>query len=207
MKGVTLVEPFFPGSESNVINEDDGLFSTEGSTPPDPDRIPFMLRGLWGYVNRESRIVMMPRFQTASPFHEGLAAIRNDSLWGYIDTTGTMVIAPQFDEARMFSEGLAGVRIGNLWGFINKTGKVVIPCRYQKVRAFSEGLAVARVPNVKARNNNTVMHGYIDAAGRWVLGPRWIAAYSFRQGRAVVVETFSAGVPYEIDKKGREYRD
>ncbi|HNC49910.1 MAG TPA: WG repeat-containing protein, partial [bacterium] len=167
LDGKTIVEPFFPDDESYVIRNDNGLFSTEGMQPPDPQRIPFQLRGLWGFVDAQGRIVMMPRYREARPFQEGLAAVRVDSLWGYIDTAGRFAIAPQFDDAKMFSEGLAGVRMGNLWGFIDKSGKVIIPFRFQVVKPFSEGLAVARVPNMKSRNNNTVLHGYIDKTGRW----------------------------------------
>src|SRR5207249_1477743 len=83
----------------------------------------------WGYIDKQGMLVISPRFDRASMFAEGLAAVEIDRTgdrsavcqtddascvgkWGYIDKRGTLVIAAQFDAAEGFREGLARVELG-----------------------------------------------------------------------------------------------
>ena len=50
-----------------------------------------------------------PKYEDASPFYEGLAAVKQNGKWGYIDETGKTVISCQYDLALRFSEGKAVV--------------------------------------------------------------------------------------------------
>lgn len=73
---------------------------------------------------------LTPRYEDASPFSEGLAAVRENGKWGYIDETGSLVISCQYDLAYPFREGLAIVAVGNpvtegdtcTVGFIDREG-------------------------------------------------------------------------------------
>ena len=40
--------------------------------------------GLYGYVDIDGQWVIAPRFESAQPFSEGLAAVCQGGLWGYI---------------------------------------------------------------------------------------------------------------------------
>jgi hypothetical protein len=87
-------------------------------------------------MNRQGGIVVAPRYAGASPFFEGLAAVKlsrdlsaND--WGYLDTRGEIAIAPRFKAAGPFSNGLAYVEWVTkerilLSGVIDRTGRVVV---------------------------------------------------------------------------------
>jgi len=75
---------------------------------------------LWGFINKEGKMIIEPQFIKASRFHEGLAA----------------VIPNNTDESkRQFKK----------WGFINKTGKLIIPAIYKDVKGFSEGMAAIKI--------------------------------------------------------------
>ena len=50
-----------------------------------------------------------PKYEDASAFYEGLAAVKQNGKWGYIDETGKTVIPFQYDLALQFSEGKAVV--------------------------------------------------------------------------------------------------
>jgi len=100
-----------------------------------------MTNGLkWGYLDEKGKFAIEPQFTLATPYAEGLAAVRGvfnryGYKYGYIDHTGKYVIMPQFEEAFGFSEGLAQVGDTNhLMGFIDRSGKWVIKPQF---RAFS----------------------------------------------------------------------
>jgi hypothetical protein len=87
--------------------------------------------GKWGYVDRDGKVAITPRFDFAGKFTEGLAPVNVGGIgvgkWGYVDNTGKAVIAPAFDEASEFLEGLARVKTGGKVGYIDRTGKFVWP--------------------------------------------------------------------------------
>lgn len=74
----------------------------------------------WGYINKEGQFVIKPRFQKASDFSEGLAAVQVGDKWGYIDKQGRFVISPQFDFTWKFSDGLAWVVVHNKHSWIRR---------------------------------------------------------------------------------------
>jgi len=151
-----------------------------------------------GYVSKDGRMAIEPRFGTAGDFSEGLApvTITED---GAISPNGGELLErwspdPEFPEPPP------------AWGFINKKGEVVIPMIYEKALGFSDGLAPVR------QNGRW---GYIDHQGRMVIGAVFVYAEKFRNGvaevviaagsedamefRAEVIDTYLA----YIDKHGR----
>ena len=109
---------------------------------------PIYREGLWGYVDNEGRVVVKPRFNWASDFSEGRAAvaiwkteqcgfIRPDGSWAKLLPRGAVIGWP-------FSEGRAWYREGQLFGCIDADGNVRIPPRYDDAQQFSEGLRARR---------------------------------------------------------------
>ena len=89
---------------------------------------PIEQNGRWGYINRTGQVVILPQFEEAAAFSEGLAAVEANGKWGFVDENGKLVIEPQFSGAYEFSEGLARVQVGGdkyglygKWGFIDQT--------------------------------------------------------------------------------------
>ncbi len=54
-------------------------------------------------------VMIEPKYQDASYFSEGLAAVKQNDKWGYIDETGKTIIPFEYDYAFPFSEGVAVV--------------------------------------------------------------------------------------------------
>jgi hypothetical protein len=76
----------------------------------------------WGYLDKAGEWAIKPRFEIASDFSEGLAAVKVSVgketgqeeptyKWGYIDHSGNFAIAPQFDGAMPFRNGIAVVSV------------------------------------------------------------------------------------------------
>jgi hypothetical protein len=90
----------------------------------------------YGFLDRNGQFAIPPRFASAAPFQEGLAAVKHSTDlsvndWGYVDTGGHPIIEPRFHSAGSFSHDLAPVR----WiappnmllsGVIDRRGNIVV---------------------------------------------------------------------------------
>ncbi len=152
-----------------------------GADPGTGPLFPVQKDGKWGYIDRDGRNVIAPKFERAERFSEGLAAVVLEGRHGYIDAAGAMAVLPEQEPAgpvhRRFRDGLAAVRSKSGIGFIDRSGKLVIPARFSSAEDFSEGLAFAC---------DQVGCGYIDRTGRGVLGPAFLGGTPFRGGVAAV---------------------
>jgi len=180
----------------------------------------------WGFVSRAGELEIPFRFERARPFSEGLAAVRMAGLWGFIDLAGEMVIKPQFDEVEGFSEGLSLVRLCDRYGYIDHSGHYVINPFYGQAVPFAQGLAfvagddgpylIDREERVQitgfdevalfsegmapARPDGESRWGYIDPAGKLVIGARFRFAQPFSDGLALVRDRKGYGW---IDRQGK----
>jgi hypothetical protein len=142
----------------------------------------FMRNGKAGYIDRNGKIVISPRFDEYNnldgEFHNGRLAIR----WGadgYVDTTGRTV-TPAFGSGSDFSEGLASVALtsGGARGYIDTGGRMVIQPRFEKAEAFSERLAAVMLQE---------RVGYIDRSGALAIDAKFFEGTSFTEERAWVI--------------------
>lgn len=191
------------------------------------DWFPVVVNGKAGYIDRNGKIVLEPKYDGASYFSEGLArvSVGRDTIitegfsQGFIDETGKVVIHPQWDVVSHFSEGLAAVgydttkhefKIGNktfytsashpsfVWGFVDKNGKLVIDVKFHGVSEFKDGLAVASMPVMSEWK-----YGFIDKSGKWIIAPQLDYASQFSEGLALVFSSKNKRYGY-IDKAGNQ---
>ena len=147
---------------------------------------------VYGYADKNNKVIIKPQFIEAHQFSEGLAAVclKNPQLgrnrpdeprfyhpqdYSYIDKTGKVVIEGPFMEAQPFTNGLAAVMKEGKWGYINKTGEMVIPCQYDWAGDFSGKLAPVE---------RDLKVGYIDASGNTVIPFKFKDAREFTDGLA-----------------------
>ena len=150
----------------------------------------------WGYIDRDGRTAIKPKFDDANNFSEGLAAVRVGCYYGFIDTTGKFVIPPRFETAWKFSDGLAPVALAGEstllrfkskgksiemcglgfgsdepQGYIDKTGRIVIEPRFGRAFLFSGGLAMVSFGEPPDVIGAIGKRGYIDRKGNYVWEP------------------------------------
>jgi hypothetical protein len=145
--GKVQISPHFlaagPFSESIAPVSTDGILfgyiNTAGKYVIQPDkrytnlaaadnRIAFLEKELYGFSDKNGKVVIAPAFAEVNAFAEGLAAVRRgaDTLMGFIDVSGKMVIRPAFSRAEAFYRGVAQVEWPDRsWGYINKSGKTL----------------------------------------------------------------------------------
>ena len=91
---------------------------------------------LYGYINKEGKVVIDPRFTWAKDFCTGLAAVQTKmdagGKWGFINTAGDIVIDAVYDEVEDFTKDYTrAYRYDSLKYFIlDKTGKIIYSGRY-----------------------------------------------------------------------------
>lgn len=152
---------------------------------------------LYGYRDKDNRVVISPRFRSAGRFSEGLAAVSQKGVnvgrpgandptnphyyhmedFCYIDRTGKVVIPGPFMEAQPFLNGMAAVMQGGKWGFVDKNGKLVIPCQYDWAGDFKGSIAPVE---------KNLLVGYIDKSGKQVIPFKFKDGREFSQGLAPV---------------------
>ena len=90
----------------------------------------------WGFVGRDGKIVIEPKYDEVHDFTDGIAAVRQGGKSFFIDKTGRVpfLLPNNITDIGMFRDGFAPVKIGDKWGFIDTKGTVVIPPAYTEVR-------------------------------------------------------------------------
>ena len=158
-------------------------------------------RTLWGYADKTGKTVIVPRFDYAGVFSEGLARVEIGNAWGYIDKKGNINVKLQFDLAGNFLDGLAPVVSHGQLSFINRRGDLqfdvaggVASLLEILTLRFSERLAPVKVGD---------RLGYIDQTGEFVIPPKFISADRFSEGLASVMVVTQQGIRSGyIDKTG-----
>jgi hypothetical protein len=122
-------------------------------------------------------LVILPLFDEAEAFSNGVAWVKIGKKWGVIDKTGKMLIPPEYYFHNAFADGLALVTIGGKFRYIDKTGNIIIQQDYEQASSFTEGLAAVAISG---------KFGFIDTKGKMVINPQFERASPFSQGLAAV---------------------
>ncbi len=129
--------------------------------------IPFEQGAKWGYADANGIVVIIPQFEKARNFADGLAAVyvrtAAPSKIGFIDSRGA---------------GTPAVREVKKWGFIDNTGKMVIAPEFEGVGEFRKDSHLHR-----ARFLSVKTLGAISAKkGRWSLSLSSVLPLHFQRG-------------------------
>ncbi len=157
-----------------------------------------------GFVNASGEFEILPAFDEALPFSEGMAAVRIGEKWGFIDDAGKTVIEPKFEAAFYFRDGVGVVRTDPEagWALIDRTGNVI--ANFDYVDLITEG----RVPVARGEKR-----GFLDLHGKVAIpfvydgvnafsgglaavekGDKW--GYIDREGNMVVPAKFDSAGPF-----------
>jgi len=116
------------------------------------------------FINKRNEFVSAEKYENATRFIDGLAAIQKEGKWGIIDTNFNIIINPEYEDIEPFSEGLAPIKKNGLWGFINPQGQLIIDHKYYRINnGFFKGFA-----KVERKNGKEL---FIDKNGvEWIQG-------------------------------------
>jgi hypothetical protein len=104
---------------------------------------------LFGYIDRQSKWVIEPRFDAAGRMINGYASVSVGGKFGLIDPSGQECIPLEYSWVGCHCDGRVNVYVdtpeGTKQGFADLRGQLVIEPRYSHVWPFSEGLAAVEV--------------------------------------------------------------
>ena len=129
-------------------------------------------QGNWGYMNKDGKIVLSPRFAFAGRFTDGFAVVGTTGAtsridWGLINDKGQYVINSEYRYVRPITEKLVAVAIAeeksSVWGYMDTKGNFVIRPRFKDAYGFSDGLALVALGKDK--------WGFVDSKGNFVIEP------------------------------------
>lgn len=166
---------------------------------------PIVVAGQWGYVDRGGQVVILPRYEAASDFSEGRAAVREDGKWGYIAPNGQWVVRPRYVLAGAYAEGRARIAVGRgegrRFGYLDPAGAEVVAPVLPYALDYTEGLALVRL----TENRQTAFQRALARLG--ALGDDSGFAFLTRDGvvafevPGVSAAAFSGGLaPFEQDR-------
>lgn len=146
------------------------------------------------------RLTVTPDSTESAPetdFLEQGDIMRRNGKVGFRFSVGHAVVPAEYDEIRDSYNGLLFVRRGAKWGVINQKGQLTLLLEYDAIRATpANGYAF---PIIEQAGR----FGYLDAAGKLLVKPRYREAQPFVGGAArVLTESGKAGY---INTRGREF--
>jgi hypothetical protein len=139
--------------------------------------LPIINHVRWGYVNEYGVEMIVPVYDEASFFSEGLGAVGKNGKYGFINKSGEVVIDFLFNDVEAFHKGAAVVLKDSLYGLINALGDYLIPPMYDELSETSSDLYIAS----KAGN-----YGYIFKDGKTLTPFEFDIAGDFKNGSAIV---------------------
>ena len=89
----------------------------------------------WGFIDKDSLVVVPFEYDFLNPFENGLAYAKNNGKEFFI-TINNLKLEGDFEAINIFSEGLASAKKKQKWGFINTQGQFVISPQYDEVDYF-----------------------------------------------------------------------
>lgn len=142
--------------------------------------VPVMKDGLYGYVNREGKLIQETRWADDASFssEEYVVAQDDNGLFHLIDYDGNILFS---SKTRIFDIGEGRVITRTGWwgngGVLDMQGNEIVPCVYSDIGEFREGLCAVQ------QNGKW---GYINSSGEVVIPFQFDTATEFVDGVAWV---------------------
>ena len=100
--------------------------------------------GLWGYKDKKGKIRIEAKYDNASIFIEGLAAVTlNGDKFAFINKSGDVVISIR--QYVSMDALVSAVFLNGKWGRLDYTGKIVVPFKYDQLEHTYARERLARV--------------------------------------------------------------
>ncbi len=139
--------------------------------------------GKYGYIDKSGQMIIEPRYEAAARFSSGYALVKTTSGNGlFITKNGVEKQSDAFTEVKgsAFYYNYATVRSSGKCGLLNTKLKYAVSPAYADMgNMTADGLVAA--------TSNGDKWGYINRSGEQIIPEKYVAAYDFVDGLAIVV--------------------
>lgn len=158
---------------------------------------------VWGFIDDSGEFVIGPKYDGVFEFSKyGIAQVYTKNSFGAINEKGEEVITLKYRDIMDIEEGYLSANDGEAYHVFNHKGELQFTTdEYLFIGPYSDGLFVT----AKTDDNNNLLMGHIDKSGKPVTELKYMRAYDFINGVAIVmVEEDSYQL---IDKKGKVLKE
>lgn len=117
----------------------------------------YTLGDKFGYVRRDGKIMIEPKYKVLGDYSDYTIASENGSNFGYLSKTGEVLIPFEYAKVSLFNEGYASVCKQNKWYVIDSGNKIALSSDMDYLGVYSEGL----IPAMKGNKS-----GFISLDGK-----------------------------------------
>ena len=93
----------------------------------------FLQNGKYGFVDSLGNIRLVPRYNNARDFSNGMVAVTLKGKWGFMDEHENLRVQPHYDEVSDFKNGVALVKLDSNYALINKHGRTLYGNHFEKI--------------------------------------------------------------------------
>jgi hypothetical protein len=114
--------------------------------------LPFKQNDLVGFIDTMANVKIVPEFDAATPFYEGLSVVtKNDSVF-FIDKNRKLKFNKIYEDAFQFRNGVAVIKEFGKYCFINRQGQQISEY-YEEINEASDGIYVVKKNQLYAAYN------------------------------------------------------
>jgi hypothetical protein len=135
----------------------------------------------WGYIDTTGAEVVLPIYDFAKDYVNGISMVERSDKWGVLDSKGKTLIPCDYDQINFLENTdnsiLKVSKEQQKYGLIDTLGQVTVSLMYDELGEFREGRLAVRKGN---------KWGFVDKHGREVIPCRFTKVNNFSEGFATV---------------------
>ncbi|MBT2654800.1 WG repeat-containing protein [Bacillus sp. ISL-18] len=139
---------------------------------------------LYGYLNKQGKVVIPAAYESASEFTEGRAVVKpKGEQYQLIDLTGNVLHTYPYEWVGNYGQGLLSFKknYDGLYGYIDVEGNMIIKPNYTTAGRFIDGRAI-----VSLESNQKELYGLINQNGQFVMKAHYNQILSIGEKRFAI---------------------
>jgi hypothetical protein len=141
------------------------------------DLIPYRKGNLWGFSDRNKKIIISCKYDDAEPFKYNLGVVQKNNLYGCIDKSGNEILPFQYNALDILNNELIILEKNDKKGIFNVISRQeILPCQYNQISIDSK-------QNIIIQKDG--LWGVFDKTGKEIVSCKYTKKLHFDKNIAV----------------------
>ena len=110
-------------------NKKNLIFRTQGNDP-----IAFEINEKWGFITRDDKVLVSPKYDEVKLFENGIALVRLNERWGAIQESGKVVTRIKYKEIGSTFENYLSVKLDDYWSLLDIRKGIVLRGEFEELQ-------------------------------------------------------------------------